>query len=125
MRNTVFRDHFMEAGVQLGLEECVGFGQLEGESVVLSGVGSHCSEWYYTIPFLLPDAGLVSSSELRAKPGCECLGGFRPRGSWVSFLLSDTYVVGFKTLVQRDEPFSPRMKLKNKDLTGCVGAVGT
>lgn len=78
MRNTTFGDHFMDAGLQLGLEECVRFGQLEGESAVLSGVGSHCSEGYYTIPFLLPDAGLVSSSELRTKPGCECLGGFRP-----------------------------------------------
>lgn len=78
MRHTAFRDHFMEAGLQLGLEECVRFGQLEGESVVLSGVRFHCSEGYYTIPFLLPDAGLVSSSELRTNPGCECLGDFRP-----------------------------------------------
>ena len=63
----------METGLQLGLEECVGFGQPEGGSMDFSGQDP--------IPFFLPNASRVSSSELRTKPGCECLQGFRPEDS--------------------------------------------
>lgn len=34
-------------------------------------------------------------------------------------------IVGFKRLVQRDECFSPRMELKNKDWIGYRWDVGT
>lgn len=81
----------------------------------------HCSGWSFTILFLLPDAGLGSSSLLRTKPqGRECLGDSDPEGARCLSGLNDTSWDS-RDRSQRDEPFFTQGEGTEQRVSGVWG----